>query len=51
MAMDADIQGKGEEDTCGLHTITNALSLAVGNDKGQCGNIFSIYTTTSAMLL
>ena len=33
--MVADMQGKGEEDTCGLHAIANALSLALGIDPTE----------------
>ena len=33
--MDADLQGKGEEDTCGLHAIANALSLALEIDPTE----------------
>ena len=36
LVMDADMQGKGEEDTCGLHAIANAfLSLALGIDPTE----------------
>lgn len=42
------MQGKGEEDTCDLHTIANGLSLALGidpteisYDKRAIGNICS----------
>ena len=32
LIMDVDMQGMGEEDTCGLHAIANALSLGLGID-------------------
>ena len=32
LVMDADHQGTDEDDTCGLHAIANALSLALGKD-------------------
>ena len=35
LVMDVDMQGKGEEDTCGLHAIANALSLALGIDSTE----------------
>ena len=35
LVMDVDMQGKGEEDTCGLHAIANALSLALGIDPTE----------------
>ena len=35
LVMDADLQGKGEEDTCGLHEIANALSLALRIDPTE----------------
>ena len=35
LLMDADMQGKGEEDTCSLHAIANALSLALGIDPTE----------------
>ena len=30
LIMDVDMQGKGYEDTCGLHVVANALSLTLG---------------------
>ena len=47
LIMDVDMQGKGEEDTCDLHAIANALSLGLGidlatitYDERRCGNTF-----------
>ena len=32
LIMDGEMQGTGEEDTCGLHAIASALSIGVGID-------------------